>query len=79
MQDRNLPAFPRLPSPSRTFPHLLAHPQVIGRCKIAPSKGTEFLDRVEFANEWKVGSEHGLVHDGLQGDGTPSAPITLLG
>ena len=43
--------------------------QVIGRCKIAPSKGTEFLDRVEFPNEWRVGSEHGLVHDGLQGDG----------
>ena len=31
--------------------------------------GTAFEDRVEFNNDWKFGSEHGLVHDGLQGDG----------
>ena len=42
----------------------------VGRCKIAPSKGTEFVDRVEFPNEWRVGDVHGLVHDGLQGDGS---------
>ena len=42
----------------------------VGRCKIAPSKGTEFIDRVEFPNEWRVGDVHGLVHDGLQGDGS---------
>ena len=41
----------------------------MGRCKIAPSKGTEFVDRVDFPNEWRVGNEHGLIHDGLQGDG----------
>ena len=44
--------------------------QSIGRCKIAPHKGTEFVDRIEFSNEWRVGAEHGLVHDGLQGDGS---------
>ena len=38
----------------------------IGRVKIAPEKGTLFIDRVEFPNEWKVGDEHGLIHDGLQ-------------
>ena len=27
------------------------------------------MDRVEFVNEWRIGDEHGLVHDGLQGDG----------
>ena len=31
--------------------------------------GTPIEDRVEFTNEWKVGSEHGMVHDGLQADG----------
>ena len=31
--------------------------------------GTPIEDRVEFASDWKVGSEHGLVHDGLQTDG----------
>ena len=33
------------------------------------SPGTPIEDRVEFTNEWKVGSEHGMVHDGLQADG----------
>ena len=41
----------------------------IGRVKIAPEKGTPFIDRVEFPNEWRIGDEHGLIHDGLQGDG----------
>ena len=41
----------------------------LGRVKIAPEKGTPFVDRVEFPNEWRVGDEHGLIHDGLQGDG----------
>ena len=40
--------------------------QTIGRCKVSPAKGTEFIDRVDFPNEWKVGDEHGLIHDGLQ-------------
>jgi hypothetical protein len=31
--------------------------------------GTPIEERVEFTNEWKVGSEHGLEHDGLQADG----------
>ena len=44
--------------------------KVLGRVKITPEKGTPIEDRVEFNNEWKVGSEHGLVHDGLQGDGS---------
>ena len=37
--------------------------------KIAPEKNTPVEDRIEFPNEWRVGSEHGLVHDGLQEDG----------
>ena len=41
----------------------------LGRCKIAPEKGTPFVDRIEFPNEWKMGDEHGLEHNGLQGDG----------
>jgi hypothetical protein len=31
--------------------------------------GTPIEDRVEFNNEWKVGTEHGIIHDGLQADG----------
>ena len=42
---------------------------VVGRVKIPPEKGTPFVERVEFPNEWRVGDEHGLIHDGLQGDG----------
>lgn len=38
----------------------------IGRIKIAPEKSTPLEERVEFPNEWFVGSEHGLTHDGLQ-------------
>ena len=34
-----------------------------------PFAGTPIEDRVEFPSEWKVGSENGLVHDGLQADG----------
>ena len=41
----------------------------IGRVKISPDKGTAFMDRIEFPNQWFIGDEHGLVHDGLQGDG----------
>ena len=41
----------------------------IGRMKIAPEKNTPIEDRIEFPNEWRVGSEHGLHHDGLQADG----------
>ena len=43
--------------------------QTIGRVKISPDKGTPFMERLDFPNEWRVGDEHGLVHDGLQGDG----------
>ena len=43
--------------------------QSLGRVKIAPEKSTPLEERIEFPNEWKVGSEHGLVHDGLQADG----------
>ena len=42
-----------------------SHP--IRSVSLAP--GTPIEERVEFANEWKVGSEHGVVHDGLQADG----------
>ena len=31
----------------------------IGRMKIAPEKNTPVEDRIEFPNEWSVGSEHG--------------------
>ena len=41
----------------------------LGRVKIAPEKGTPFVDRVEFPNDWKLGEDHGLEHNGLQGDG----------
>ena len=43
--------------------------KVLGRVKVTPEKGTPMEDRVEFNNEWKVGAEHGIVHDGLQTDG----------
>jgi len=43
--------------------------KVLGRVKITPEKGTPIEDRVEFTNDWRVGAEHGLVHDGLQSDG----------
>ena len=53
-----------------------------------PAKGTEFIDRVDFPNEWKVGDEHGLIHDGLQVyaaaaatrllQSLPTAPFRLL-
>ena len=44
----------------------LVSPATIGRVKIAPEKGTPFVERVEFPNEWRMGDEHGLEHDGLQ-------------
>ena len=42
----------------------------LGRIKISPEKGTPIEDRIDCPNEWRVGSEHGLVHDGLQSDGS---------
>ena len=42
---------------------------VLGRMKISAEKGTPVEDRVEFPNNWLVGAEHGLIHDGLQSDG----------
>ena len=44
--------------------------KVLGRVKISPEKGTPIEDRVGFNNDWYVGAEHGLVHDGLQADGS---------
>ena len=41
----------------------------IGRIKISPEKGTGIVDRVEFKNEWYCAEQHGLLHDGYQGDG----------
>ena len=48
-------------NPARSIPDL-----ILLLLRIA---GTPIEDRVEFANDWKVGAEHGLVHDGLQTDG----------
>jgi hypothetical protein len=42
----------------------------LGRIKISPEKGTPIEDRIDCPNEWRVGAEHGLVHDGLQSDGS---------
>ena len=44
----------------------LASLKTLGRVKISPDKGALFMDRVEFANDWSIGDEHGLEHDGLQ-------------
>ena len=41
----------------------------LGRIKISPEKGTSIVDRVEFKNEWCSAEQHGLMHDGYQGDG----------
>ena len=38
----------------------------VGRVKVAPAKGTEFAERVEFPSDWLVGEEHGIEHDGLE-------------
>ena len=43
--------------------------KVLGRVKLAPEKGTPIEDRMAFVDNWFVGSEHGLHHDGLQADG----------
>ena len=33
---------------------------------MAPVKGTEFGERVDFPSDWLVGDEHGIEHDGLE-------------
>ena len=43
--------------------------RVLVRVRVRVRAGTPIEDRVEFINEWKVGAEHGMVHDGLQADG----------
>ena len=58
-----------LPESDTTELRSLTSGKVIGRVKIAPEKGTAFEERVMFNNDWYVGSEHGLNHDGLQSDG----------
>ena len=39
------------------------------RTRTCTCTGTDYRERVEFPNEWRVGDEHGLEHNGLQGDG----------
>jgi hypothetical protein len=58
-----------LPEAETTELRSLTSGKVLGRIKITPEKGTPIEDRFEFNNDWKVGSEHGIVHDGLQSDG----------
>ena len=43
--------------------------QSIGRIKISPEKGTSLAERVEFPNVWLSAEQHGLMHDGYQGEG----------
>jgi hypothetical protein len=43
--------------------------RVLVRVRVRVCAGTPIEDRVEFINEWKVGAEHGVEHDGLQADG----------
>ena len=52
---------------------------ILGRIKISPEKGTPVEERVEFPNEWRVGAEHGLIHDGLQSDGALEVRIDWRG
>lgn len=43
--------------------------KVLGRVRLSPEKGTPIEERIGMNDQWYVGSEHGLVHDGLQSDG----------
>jgi hypothetical protein len=43
--------------------------QSIGRIKISPEKGTPVTERVEFPNVWLSAEQHGVLHDGYQGEG----------
>jgi len=41
----------------------------IGVVRLAKELGMPFLERVEFADDWMLAEEHGLMHDGWQGSG----------
>lgn len=44
--------------------------KVLGCVHISGTKNTPLEERMVFKNKWYVGSEHGLVHDGMQADGS---------
>ena len=44
--------------------------KVLGIVSIHPKKNAWLEERIMFKNTWFVGAEHGLVHDGLQADGS---------
>ena len=48
----------------------------LGRVALAKDIGSPFLERVEFPDEWLLAKEHGLTHDGWQGDGTIDLELT---
>ena len=41
----------------------------LGVVRLAKTLGMPFLERVEFPDEWLLADEHGVEHDGWQGDG----------
>ena len=44
--------------------------KVLGCVHISGTKNTPLEDRIIFKDCWSVGAEHGLVHDGMQADGS---------
>jgi len=48
----------------------------IGVVRLAKELGMPFLERVEFADDWMLAEEHGLMHDGWQGSGAIELELT---
>ena len=48
----------------------------LGRVKLANELGMPFLDRVEFPDVWLLAEDHGVMHDGWQGEGTIEVELT---
>ena len=48
----------------------------LGRVGLAKELGQPFLERVEFPDDWLVAEDHGVVHDGWQGNGILDLELT---
>ena len=49
--------------------------EAVGRVTVAREKAEPFMNRVDFKNRWMVGTEYGLVHDGLDRHATIDVAI----